>query len=51
MDFKIANSLIIEKFDIWYSPCQLWDFMQEKNLDNETREALQIMYNRLCGEF
>jgi hypothetical protein len=51
MNFKIANSIIIEKFGIWYSPCQLVKFMEEKNLDNETREALKIMYNRLCGKF
>jgi len=51
MNFKIANSLIIEKFGIWYSPCQLCEFMQEKNLDSETRKALKIMYDRLCGKF
>ena len=51
MNFKIANSIIIEKFGLWYSPCQLWDFMQANNLNNETREALQIMYNRFCEKF
>lgn len=51
MDFKIANSLIIEKFGIWYSPCQLIQFIEKNSLDKETKEALGIMYKRLCGDF
>jgi hypothetical protein len=51
MTFKQANTLIISRFGIWLTPTQLWYFMQEKNLDKEIIEALEIMYNRLCGKF
>jgi hypothetical protein len=51
MNYKIANSIIIKKFGIWYSPIQLCKFIEDyRGNDKIIILALNIMYNRLCGK-
>jgi hypothetical protein len=49
MDFKLANSIIIENFGIWYSPVQLCKFIEDyKGDDKDIIQALKIMYNHIA---
>lgn len=47
---KQANNLIIENFGIWYSPVQLCKFINNVNNTKELKQALNIIYNHLCGK-
>lgn len=46
--FKQANTILINKIGIWYSPIQLIKFKPITRLEKLCK---LIMYRRLCGKF